>query len=702
MPDLLIEIGTEELPSSALDVVYSELKPALARLLGAYRLSYGKISVEATPRRIALGIQNLAGRQTDQTLEIRGLPVERAYDEKGEPTSALMGFLRGKGGSLRDIEVRQLPKGRVVIFKKREKGKPAEKVLKDLFQELLQSLSFPKNMRWESSGFRFPRPVRWLVMLLDKKVIPLYLAGVKAQNKSFGHRFLSPRPFLLHSANWQAYVKALRRAHVVLSEEERKEWIRKGLKRRFHQNRLDEELVTTAAQLVEEPFLLEGSFSKTYLELPPEVLVNCMKKNQKIFGCYDARGRLTSKFVAVLNGKRRNLTEIRRGYENVLDARLRDARYFYEADTREPLEKKLPLLEQIIYLGKLGNMLERTERLETFSRQFAALIGRHDLAEDLIRVARLAKIDLMTQLVYEFPDLQGIAGREYALESKEKEAVAEAIGTQYLPKSLMQDYRELKKVMTPLGAMFGIVDRLDHLVGAFGIGLEPTGSQDPYALRRAGGAVVKILRAFGFHFSLREAVEIAVRNYEGKLDLGGRELVARLMAFFRDRIVGELQPEPGSRQAEILEAVLRTSFDDVADAFLRFGQLVRLYEREPRAFLKAAKVVERTANIIGGVEINTEIDSSLFHEDLEKRLFDLVQQREGEIDEFLKRGDYERATFQFGQIFFDTLHDFFEQVMVNVEDMSIRRNRQALMKRIYRLYADRVADLSVLSKIEVE
>ncbi len=702
MPNLLVEIGTEELPVDSLDVIYSAtgLKTAASEMLKTHRLAFTNIFVEATPRRMALFIENLADRQEDRDLEWPGPSYEKSYDAQGNPTPALEGFLKSKGITLKEVQIKETPKGRFVVARKKEKGRAVREILPQLLMNIVPSLPFPKKMRWEKSGFRFPRPIRWVVALLDRKLIPVQLADVKSSRQSFGHRFLTSKPLTLPKADWAVYKSLLKRARVTLGLEEREEVIRRGL-RRFNQKTFDEDLVHTAAQLVEEPFLIQASFSSTYLDLPSEVLASCMKKNQKIFACYDARAHLVNRFVAVLNGKRRGLQKIRLDYENVLESRLRDARYFYERDTKQPLEDKLPALEQIVYLGKLGNMREKSERLGHLAEIFTGFIGRGDLKVNLKRAARLCKADLVTQMVYEFPDLQGRIGREYALESGEKEDVALAIGTQYLPKNLTENFNDLKKQMTPLGALLGLIDRLDLLVGAFGTGLEPTGSQDPFALRRAGGIFVKLVRAFGFHFSLSEAIEASSRLYGKILDRPLEELKKRLVRFFQDRMAFELQVEQGSRAYEILQAVWRSHVDDLADAFKRFEVLKRMCDEDPKAFLKAAKVVERTANILKGVQGEIQsVRKELFQEPLENELYRLIEEKSSEIANALERRDYEKATHRFGQIFYEPLHKFFDKVMINVEDTEIRSNRQALMKQIYSLYAERLADLSVLSRID--
>lgn len=702
MPNLLVELGVEELPSGVLDVIYSELPAKAKEILQKARLAFQEIKVEATPRRIALFIGELAARQTDESLELSGPSVEKAYSADGTPTPALEGFLKGKGASLKDVQTKDTPKGKFIVVQKKNVGKPAASVLPEILQEIFSSLPFAKNMRWEKSGFRFPRPLRWVVALLDKKILPFSFTGLKASSKSFGHRFLAPKAFTIPSADWSTYKKLLKKAHVILDLEERKKSIALGLESQFKQKDFDEELLHTTAQLAEEPFLFQGSFSKDYLELPKEVLASCMKKNQKIFACYDTRNYLTGNFVAVLNGRRKGLAKIRRGYENVLESRLKDARYFYKADTKEPLEKKLPLLEQVTYLGKLGNMLDKTKRLEKLAGTFTDLIRESRLKSDLERAARLSKIDLMTHLVYEFPDLQGIVGREYAIAAGEKQEVALALGAQYYPQSLSEDFRELKKNMNLLGALYGLIDRLDLLTGAFGSGIQPSGSQDPYALRRAGGVIVKILRAFPVHFSIKKMIEASAALYGNVLSVPAPELTQKLLKFFEERAIFELQVKPGTREHEILSAVLRSSADDLADVYERYERLIGLYGKEPGIFIKAAKVVERTGNIVKGVKSFGEIDPAVLKEASEKKLYELYEARAAEIRKFLDQKDYENATSKFGDVFYQPLHDFFEQVMVNVEDASIRANRQALMRKINFLYTERLADLSVLSRLDLE
>lgn len=699
MPNLLIEIGVEELPVGSLGVIYDELAEKTRQKLVDERIAFAEVKVEATPRRIALFVRGIAVMQPDRELEISGPSHEKCYDAQGESTQALQGFLKSKQSTEKDIEIRETPKGKFIFLKKKEKGRAVVTLLPDMIQSLLASLSFPKLMRWEATGFRFPRPIRWIVALMDTKKIFLPLADVKSGNKSFGHRFLAPQGFSIVTADWKAYVALLKKKHVLLPLETRETVVRSALKNRFAQKKIDEELVHMNAQLVEEPFFLQGTFSQEYLELPAEVLASCMKKNQKIFACYDAKGKMKGHFVAVMNGKRGGLAKIREDYENVLDSRLKDARYFYEMDTRESFEKKKPKLAELVYLGKLGSVLDKTERLEKMAGEFAQAVGHKDLAPDLARAAALSKIDLVTHLVYEMPDLQGIVGCEYTREAKEKEAVAVAIGGQYLPKNLTEDHQKVRSSMSLLGALFGIMDRLDLLTGALGSGIEPTGSQDPFALRRAGGVVVKLIRAFGISFSLEKVLDANVKLYGDKLTKKDG-LKSRLVKFLQERVVFELGVKPGTRPYEVLQAIMRSSFDDIADVFKRFEVLT---EMDQKILIKAAKVIQRTVNMLKGYgKTPGEPKEELLSEAGEEKLFELIGTRMKDVAEPLEKGDYEKATRLFAEVFFVPLNDFFDHVLVNAEDAALRENRMALVAKVNRLYTAKIADLSALSRIDEE
>lgn len=700
-PSCLVEIGVEEFPVAGLDLFYTLGRETVGKILSKYRLNYKEICVEATPRRLSFFVQDLDLKQKEARTQILGPPQEKAYDREGKPTQALTGFLKSQKASPDQVRIQETQRGRYVAIERIQKGEATAKILTRLIPELMSSFPFPKMMRWEKTSFRFPRPVRWAVVLYGKKIVSFTVAGIRTGRTSYGHRFLSPRSFALREANWEIYRKELEKRHVTISLEERKAAVERSLRQKFHQSEMNPDLVQEAAQLVEKPYLIQGKFSGTYRDLPEEVLATCMKKYQKIFACRDERGNLANRFVAVLNGRRSGLPQIQHDYENVLESRLHDAQYFYDEDTKEPLEKKVSRLKELVFLARLGNMEERVKRLEGLGGDLAELSGHENLAESLKRVAQLSKADLVTHMVGEFPELQGIMGREFAEASGEMPEISRAIGEQYLPKNLSEDYQILAKKLSRLGALFGIADRIDLLVGAFGVRLNPTGSEDPYALRRAGGVLVKLVRSFSFRFSLSELIQKSYARFQVKLDLSEKDLNAKLLDFLKDRTAFELRVKAGTRPYEILQGVMKSAFDDPADVFERFEILSNLLLKQPKLFFKTSKVVERTSNILKGVkEPLNSVDPKFFQEPLERELFSLLDRWAPELRACIEKRDYEGVTRLYGETFFEPLHNFFDRVMVNVEDSTIRRNRQTLMREINVLYTQRVADLSLMTQVK--
>ena len=498
-------------------------------------------------------------------------------------------------------------------------------------------------------------------------------------------------------ADLAAYQKLLKTHHVILSSDERISKVRQYLKASRNS---DEALIRQVANLVEEPFAIAGTFKKDYLALPSEVLSTCMRKHQKIFACYDSRGKLQNQFVAVINGKRASAGVIADNFRNVLESRLEDAKFFYQEDMKTTLESKTEKLKELIFLGKLGSYWDKTKRLESLCGFLTQAIQDRSANQKIaIEAARLCKTDLVTKLVYEFPELQGIAGGEYARHDGCAEETARAIREHYYPKSLNEDFRALGQSMSVSGAVLAIADRMDLLVGAIGIGIEPTGSQDPYALRRAAGGVVKLVRAFNFSFLLSQFIEQTAGLYGARLNVKLDQIQAKLLSFMKERVVFELDAKPGTKPYEILQAVLQVGADHIADAYQRFHALTILYERNREDFLMACKIIERTSNILKGVKepVDEKIDSSIFENQLENKLYALIHEKEAGIQSLAGEKKYGPLTQDFGKAFYQPVHDFFDQVMVNVPDQRVRKNRQALVKKINRLYTEKVADLSVVT-----
>ena len=700
LKNYLLEIGTEELPTDSLDLVEAQFRSRVEARLREERLSFESVTVATTPRRVVFFIKGLAARQSAEVAEWVGPSWEKAYDVSGKPTPALEGFLRSRNLEAKDIVKKETPRGVYAAARKTLAGKKAEQILPVLFPEFLKSFSFPKAMRWDSSQFSFPRPVRWILSLLDSKILPLSVGHVRANRFTFGHRFLAPRKIAVKKADWAVFLKLLEKAHVILEREKRENIVRQQFAAKTEKAACEEELVQLTAQLVEEPFVVTGKFSPDFLSLPAEILSTSMKKQQKIFAVYDAKHRLQPAFAAVLNGKKSNLPKIISDYQGVLEAKLRDARFFYTEDTKEPLAKKVEKLSGIIFLGKLGTMHDKTIRLVELAATLAGALNLSgEETERLKRAAFLCKADLLTHMVYEFPELQGVMGREYAKAGGESGEVASAIAEHYSPKSLSQPYGELPREQTRLGSLLAILEKMDTLVGAFGVGLEPTGSQDPYALRRAAGGVVKIIRAFGPRFDLKDIIQTAIRLYGARLSKNETEILGRLEVFFKERLSFELGASAGSKDDQILKAVFKTSWSDLGSVFLRFGLLKSFYGKDRASFDKAHKVIERTHNILKGASnIQEEIHSELLKEKPEQKLFEIVNDKVSDFDRLAREEKFDKATDLYGQIFYGPVHEFFDKVLVNVEDVPLRENRRALMKRINRIYVDHVADLSLVNQ----
>ncbi|MBI4549943.1 MAG: glycine--tRNA ligase subunit beta [Candidatus Omnitrophica bacterium] len=693
----LLEIGTEELPTDSLDLIEGAFGSALQEKLRGARVRFSRLSLYTTPRRVAVFIEGLAPKQDSEIVEWVGPSWERAFDAAGKPTEALAGFLRAKNLKETDITKKETPRGNYAVARRTVPGKRLEQVLPELVSAALRELAFPKTMRWDRHRTSFPRPIRWILSLLDRNVLAFSVGDVKAGRVTYGHRFMAPAKRSVPKADLKAYRAVLKKAHVLLDLAERKALIQKQFAAKTR-SVPDAELVHVTAQLTEEPFVVTGAFSADFLSLPQEILATTLKKNQKIFTVGDARGKLKPQFAAVMNGKRENLPRIIKDYRDVLEARLRDARFFYQEDTRERLEQKVDRLKDIVFLGKLGNMREKVERMVHLAGAFsqAAGLAPQD-AEDLRRAAFLSKADLLTQMVYEFPELQGVMGREYARASGEREPVAAAVAEHYLPRNLQQSYQSLFKEQSRLGSLLAILEKIDTLVGAFGIGLEPTGSQDPYALRRAGGGIVKIIRAFKHRFDLLDLIRESVRLYGGRLAKDETAVTRGLEAFFKERIAHELGVPAGSVEDPILKAVLKTSWSEIGGVIFRFEVLKHVHDKDPGSFEKARKVVERTHNILKAAGKSAEaVRQELLIEPSERHLYELIGEKSADLRHLADEEKFDTLTQLYGKLFYDPLHEFFDKVLVNVEDATVRENRRALMRAVNRLYVDRVADLALV------
>lgn len=608
---------------------------------------------------------------------MKGPSAKVAFDESGAPTKAALGFARGQGVAVEDLEVRETDQGPYVFAVSREEGLPASAVLTQWLPEFVTSLHFPKSMRWGDGSLRFGRPIRWLVALLDGQVLNVSVEGVAAGNVSRGHRFLAPEPVVLTGPS--EYVEQMRAAYVIVDAAERtavvRDEVRKAAAAHGARALEDEDLVAEVANLVEWPTAVVGSFDESYLRLPRLALITPMREHQRYFPLVDDAGRLLPQFITICNGPRDDLDVVRRGNEKVLAARLADAQFFYDEDRRVPLADYVARLKEVVFQEQLGTVYEKMERIRKLAAMLAEMAGADEATRQTVaRGAYLAKADLVTQMVYEFPELQGVMGREYALLSGEGEAVADAVLEHYLPRFSGD---ELPSSLA--GAILGIADKLDTIVGCFGVGLIPTGSQDPYALRRQALGVVRIVNAFSLDIDLDEALAVAVQAYGGRFD-NEDGLIQSVLDFFRQRMRGMLI-EQGVRH-DLVEAVIGVGVEDVAGVFARAEALAAFSESPEFEALVTAH--ERAANLASKGDTD-EISAELFQTDAERDLFAQIGVVRERLDVLVAAERWSDALAELAGLrpYVDRL---FEDVMVMAPEEDLRRNRLALLRRTVKLF----------------
>ena len=732
--DLLFEIGVEELPAGYIPPALEQLERGITAGLADAHLAHGAVRTRATPRRLALYVESLEERQPDRDEEVMGPAVRVAYDAKGNPTKALLGFCQGKGADLADVRRVETPKGEYVAVSVHQAGKLAADVLPGLLAGLARGLNFPKVMRWlppsfvevqeppltlegpkarggrtDSSEFvgvpRFARPVRWLVALLGEEVLPVRAFGLAAGRESRGHRFLSPGPVSLARA--QDYLAALEQVSVLAAPLALRARIAEQIGRvaAEHGGRpvADEELLEICGYLVEWPTAFAGSFDAHYLDLPREVIVTALREHQRFFAVEAVDGRLLPCFIAVRNGDERGLDVIRKGNEGVLIARLEDAKFYWEADLKHPPAGRVEALASVVWMEGLGSLREKAARLETLAGFVAQRIAPAAAAA-ATRAALLCKTDLLSEMIgsgKEYASLEGVMGGHYARRAGEPEEVAAAIAEQYRPRGPADSLP-----MTDAGAVLAIADKLDHVAGAFVAGKVPSGSEDPYGVRRAANGVVRILVELGMHLDLGEATEQALAPFlAANAELAKDELLAKLDAFWRERVRGALE-ERGVRYdacEAALEARLATDggdrpgWSDPSDCLQR-GRVMDAFRGDER-FEPLVVLFKRVANILvkASEALPDRLDPARLAEPLEQELAAALEQARARTEPLWRTREYEAilpALLELEQV----IHGFFEVVLVNAEDLPTRLNRLRLLSEVRALFV-RGWDLS---KIVVE
>ncbi len=686
--DLLLEIGTEEIPARFMPATLEQLKTKAQERLAEARLNFSTVKAAGTPRRLVLYVRDLADRATDLEVEIKGPPKKVAFDAEGKPTRAALGFARNQGIEVSELVVKEIEGGEYVFASVRDEGRPAEEILPQLLPDLILSLTFPKTMRWGSGDLRFVRPIHWLLALLGDEVIPFSLAGIKAGRETYGHRFLSKGPISI--AEPGEYYEKLREHYVIVDPEERKQMIREQCEElaRQHGGKVlwDEELLEEVIYLVEYPTALVGSFKDEYLDLPMEVVITPMKEHQRYFPLTDLAGELLPLFITVRNGTAENLDIVREGNEKVLQARLADAKFFYEEDQKIPLADRVEKLKNIVFLEGLGTIYDKVERVRELARFIVEALGLEEPVRSLVdRTVLLSKADLTTNMVYEFDELQGIMGREYALLSGENPVVAQGIYEHYLPRFAGDELPQ-----TMVGNIVSIADKLDSICGCFGIGITPTGSADPYALRRQAYGIVNILLTADLNLELSTLVEYTLNLYRRlnilKQDLG--EVQEQILDFFAARIKNACRDRGAAYDS--IDAVMAVGFDNVARLWSRL-EAVEKIRRQPEfpGFLAMFNRVHNLARQATGTEV---CSPALFQEEAEKELYASYRELLPQIEEALAGQEYPMVLAKLFTLQ-QPINRFFDDVLVMAREEEIKNNRLALLREIDQLFLT-LADFS--------
>ncbi|WP_236248037.1 glycine--tRNA ligase subunit beta [Pseudomonas mosselii] len=679
--DFLVELGTEELPPKALATLGDAFLAGIEKGLQAAGLNYTGKQVYAAPRRLAVLIRQLDVQQPDRSINIDGPPVQAAFNAEGQPTQAALGFAKKCGVELSDID----QSGPKLRFSQHIPGKATASLLPTIVEDSLNDLPIPKRMHWGASREEFVRPTQWLVMLLGDQVVDCTLLAQKAGRESRGHHFHHPENVLITTpAN---YVEDLRKAHVLADFAERRELISKRTAELAMQQEgtaiVPPALLDEVTALVEWPVPLVCSFEERFLEVPQEALITTMQDNQKYFCLLDSEGKLLPRFITVANVESRDPKQIVQGNEKVVRPRLTDAEFFFKQDKKQPLESFNERLKNVVFQAQLGTVFDKAERVSKLAAFIAPYIGGS--AANAGRAGLLSKCDLASEMVGEFPEMQGIAGYYYALNDGEPQDVALALNEQYMPRGAGA---ELPQTLT--GAAVAIADKLDTLVGIFGIGMLPTGSKDPYALRRAALGVLRILIEKQLDLDLAVAVEFAVKQFGAKVKAAG--LSEQVLEFVFDRLRARYEDEGIDVSTYLSVRALKPGS---ALDFDQRVQAVQAFRKLPEAEALAA-ANKRVSNLLGKAEgaIADQVEPKYFDNANEFSLYSAIQQADQAVQPMAAARQYSEALARLAALR-DPVDAFFEAVMVNAEDAKVRANRYALLSRLRGLFLG-VADISLL------
>ncbi len=686
---LLVEIGTEELPPHHLNKLSSAFSQVLGNLLNDVGITGSKIEHFVTPRRIAARISDIPATQPQRVVQKRGPALSSAYDAKGAPTKAALGFAKSCNVEIEQLKTLETPQGSWLIFEQEEGGIALADILPAMIEKAINEIPAKKRMRWGDGATEFLRPIHWITIVHGKNAVPIKVFGMTATQHSYGHRVHSPQALLITDAN--DYLTLMRQAKVIADPEERKDLIQNAIaligKEQGGSTVIPPDLLDEVSGLVEWPVPLAAQFDKAFLEVPQEALISSMQNHQKCFAIKNPQGKLLNTFVLVSNTEANPSENIIRGNERVMHARLADAKFFYDQDRKNPLSMRLEGLKNMIFQKKLGTLYDKSQRIAKLAGGIAKQMNASH--RDCERAGKICKADLLTEMVFEFPELQGIMGNYYARHDGEPHDVCVAIQESYLPRFAKDVLPE-----TPTGICVALADRLDTLIGIFGIGQLPSGDKDPFGLRRQALAILRILIEKKLNLDLEDLCEMARHGYGSLID---EEVVQQVLHFCFERFKAWYQEQGISLQT--IEAVLANRITVPYDCSQRI-LAVNHFQTLPAAMHLAA-ANKRVRNILqkSGLSLNLKqlpaIDPALFTETAEKNLNTAIETLKRQTEPLILEGKYQEALSELASLQ-QVVDNFFDEVMVMCDDEKLRTNRIRLLSHLSALFMQ-IADISKLA-----
>ncbi len=685
----LLEIGVEELPAKQVNDALKDLEMNMINMLKEENLNYDKIKAYTTPRRLTIIVEGLDEKQKDLSENIKGPAKRIAFDDEGSPTRALLGFMKGQAIDISAIYTEEFKGEDYVYANVLKEGKALEELIKIHMPNIIKSIHFPKTMKWGGKNLRFARPIRWLISLLDDQVVPFDLEGIPLGNTSRGHRFLGNDNIIINHVD--DYMEVLRENYVIVDQDERKEKIKYGAEKLARERggnlQKDDLLLDEVTNLVEYPTPMIGRIKEEYLNLPEEIIITPMKEHLRYFPVLNDKQQLLPYFITVRNGNEDHVETVIKGNEKVLGARLEDAKFFYMDDIKDPLESYVEDLKGVVFQEKLGTLYDKTIRVENLANKIGeSLEVGEETEKNIQRAAYLSKADLVTKMVTEFTELQGKMGMEYAKISKEKEIVSLAIFEQYLPRFAGDELPT-----TTAGTVLSIADKFDTIAGLFAIGIHPTGSQDPFGLRRQALGIINIILNKKLNLSINKTIETALYMYVdiNSLTFDYEKVKLEIMEFFKGRIEN-MFTGMGIRY-DIVDALIDSNIEDIYDTKIKADKINQWLEEEEN-LSNILISFKRLANLAEKTEFNEVCRDLLSSEEI--NLYESFNSVEEKVDNLIEKMDYYKALEELSTLQ-EPIDDYFNNVMIMVEDETIKNNRLGLLKNIY----DTMLKVCDLSKI---